>query len=513
LAFDQHAFISYAHIDDQPLTPDQKGWVTQFHATLQTMLSQRLGEKARIWRDLKLDGNDVFAAEIVEQVARTAMLVSVLSPRYLRSDWCTRELREFLAAAARSGGVSVNNKSRFFKVVKTPVEDLTALPEVAQRTLGYEFFERSDDDGEPKELDPAFGDAARQQFLGKLSSLAWQMAKSLKMLAEQSAGAAAAPATDPNAATDTPRPLSVYLASCGRDLHTLRDQLTTELRVHGYEVLPREQLPPTVEALLPAAQALLERCALSIHLVGRSAGSIPDGPDAQSAAMIENDLAARCSRQHGLRRIIWLPDGVRGERGEQQAFIDALQSDAALQYGADLLRGDAEALKQAAHAALQHVVKAAAARASERAAAASDAAAQIVHVQMSEADRSAAVPLIKLLRAHGLQTTTPVFSGDAAELREANTQLIESCDALLLLYGAGDEVWKFHQLNELRKRGASAGRARTRADWICVAAPATDDKRLLQSLAEPNLIDASAGFTEAALQPLWASLAAPTPAP
>jgi hypothetical protein len=28
--FEQNLFISYAHIDDQPLTPDEKGWITGF---------------------------------------------------------------------------------------------------------------------------------------------------------------------------------------------------------------------------------------------------------------------------------------------------------------------------------------------------------------------------------------------------------------------------------------------------------------------------------------------------
>ena len=79
MSFDQDAFISYAHLDNEPLTPGQ----SQFHATLQAMLSQRLGEKARIWRDDKLDGNDVFADEIVDQFAKTALLVSILSPRYV----------------------------------------------------------------------------------------------------------------------------------------------------------------------------------------------------------------------------------------------------------------------------------------------------------------------------------------------------------------------------------------------------------------------------------------------
>src|ERR1700742_361254 len=64
---EQNIFISYAHIDDQPLTPVEKGWITRFHATLKAILSMRLGREAKIWRDEKLQGNDVFSNEIVAQ--------------------------------------------------------------------------------------------------------------------------------------------------------------------------------------------------------------------------------------------------------------------------------------------------------------------------------------------------------------------------------------------------------------------------------------------------------------
>ena len=40
---------------------------------------------AQIWRDLKLSGNDVFADEIVAQFTKTALLISVLTPRYVES--------------------------------------------------------------------------------------------------------------------------------------------------------------------------------------------------------------------------------------------------------------------------------------------------------------------------------------------------------------------------------------------------------------------------------------------
>lgn len=491
MSFDQDAFISYAHIDNEPLTPGQQGWVTQFHTTLQAMLSQRLGENARIWRDEKLNGNDVFTDEIVDQFAKTALLVSILSPRYVRSEWCTRELREFCEAAARAGGVTIGNKSRVFKVIKTPFETAASLPEAVQQTLGYEFYAL--DHGEPQELDPAFGDQARQQFLSKLSRLAWELAKSLQQLAQ----------SKPVAGADTTEPARsvVFLADCGRDQRDAREKLATELRMHGHEVLPALQLPLAEDALVPEVQAQLERCALAIHLVGASVGPVPDGPSGRSLVMLENQLAAERCRQGALRRIIWLPSGVTGERAEQQAFIDALQHDAALQYGADLLRGDLEALKNTIYLTLRQLDRAV------PAAAPTPAGQQVVHVLMSKADRAASVPLLKLLRAQGLMVTTPVFIGDAGALREANTQLLSSCDALVLFYGAGDEAWKFHQQSELRKQGAAGGAGRHRSEWTCLAPPSTADKQMLQQLEEPHLIDALAGWTAATLEPLLAALA------
>ena len=92
-SFKSDVFISYAHIDNQPLTPEHQGWISRFHASLEALLSMRLGQTAKIWRDDKLQGNDVFCDEIVDQFAQCAVLVSVLTPRYLNSDWCTREIR------------------------------------------------------------------------------------------------------------------------------------------------------------------------------------------------------------------------------------------------------------------------------------------------------------------------------------------------------------------------------------------------------------------------------------
>ena len=147
-------FISYAHIDNQPLTEEKTGWISRFHASLDTLLSMRLGKSVRIWRDDKLQGNDRFAEEIISQFSDTAVLVSVLTPRYLQSEWCTREVKEFCKLADTAGGVFIDQKARVFKILKTPVDTQSGLPEVMQQTLGYEFF--TYEDGVPMELDGVF---------------------------------------------------------------------------------------------------------------------------------------------------------------------------------------------------------------------------------------------------------------------------------------------------------------------------------------------------------------------
>jgi hypothetical protein len=106
--------------------------------------------------------------------------------------------------------------------------------------------------------------------------------------------------------------------------------------------------------------------------------------------------------------------------------------------------------------------------------------------------------------------TLPVFVGDAAAVRAANMQLVSGCTALILFYGAGDEVWKFHQQSDLIKQAASGGTRHS--EWICLAAPSTADKEMLLQLGEPNLLDARAGFSDAVLQPLLSSLPTTRPA-
>ena len=64
-------FISYAHVDNEALTEGQKGWISQFHRTLEIRLRQLLGDNPRIWRDMKLSGTDIFDEKIINEFGQT----------------------------------------------------------------------------------------------------------------------------------------------------------------------------------------------------------------------------------------------------------------------------------------------------------------------------------------------------------------------------------------------------------------------------------------------------------
>ncbi len=84
--FDFDIFISYAHIDNEALSENQKGWIARLHQGLEIRLAQLLGERPQIWRDPKLQGNDYFDETIVGQLDKVALMLSVVSPRYVKSE-------------------------------------------------------------------------------------------------------------------------------------------------------------------------------------------------------------------------------------------------------------------------------------------------------------------------------------------------------------------------------------------------------------------------------------------
>jgi hypothetical protein len=489
--FEHNLFISYAHIDNEPLTPGEKGWVSRFHTTLKAMLSMRLGRDSKIWRDEKLQGNDVFSDEIVVQFKQSAALVSIVTSRYLKSEWCVREASEFCQCAIQTGGLAFGNKSRVFKVIKTPVDNQEALPAPMKELLGYEFF--TEEDGAPLEYDPVYGPKYAERYNKSVGILAFQIAQLLKML--ESGGVAG---SEPQASGKP----TVYLAECAYDRKQARDVLDGELKRLGFPVLPDRQLPADEAQYTAVVGSMLARCALSIHLVGDSYGAVPDGPTAKSVAMLQNELAVARCKSGSLKRLIWLPQETRSGQPHQQAFIEALHQDAQAQFGADLITGDIEELRCAIHATLRKIEQPEPQlpdRETTQAQTLAENCGKLMYFVLDEKDRKASVPLRKLCRQLGFDVALPAFDGDASQIRKNHQRLLESCDAVLLFYGTGGEAWKRAIDSELKKMtGYRVGRPPP-SIYTYLAEPKTSYKEDLIDMEEPGLIDGLGGLVETAV--------------
>lgn len=502
MKFRKHLFISYAHLDNQPVAEHDVGWVSRFHTSLDAILSMRLGRKAEIWRDERLQGNDAFAQEILSQFPDTAALVAVVSPRYVQSEWCLREARSFCETAQKSGGLMVDNKSRIFKVITLPVDSEEPLPAPMRDTLGFDFYVR-EPNGVEKELNPAYDPALGPKLANECVRLAQSIASLVKKLeAQPEAGGmiAAVPV-----AVATPAKLTVYLAECSKDRREDRAALRTELQMRGYRVLPEGQLPTDEEQYSAEVTRLLGDCALSIHLVGSLYGAVCDGESQNSVVALQNELAVQRARVSRLRRIISLPASIRSADLRQQGFVDSLHRDVDAQFAADMITADLEAVKEAVQAAFARIENPP--RAEAVAQNSNGQGARLVYLVCDERDRKATIPLRRFLKQQGLDVQTPVFEGDAASVRGANQERLAQCDAVLVFHGVGTEAWKATVDGDLRKSAALRPGRPPPLVHTWLAEPCTAAKTDCIDMAEPNVIDALQGFSEAAAAPFLKALA------
>lgn len=492
--FPTDLFISYAHIDNQPLPTVEEGWIARFDKSLRPFVATRLGANVEVWRDPKLAGNDVFANEIIFKFKETAVLVAVITPRYLNSEWCRREAEEFCREAEKNGGVVIGNKARIFKVYKFPVDSEEQLPDVMGKLLGYDFY--TTDEGSPVEIDPGLGEDYAKAYHLRLSKLAWEISQMLKSLEGEAAGVTETVISDEGGPT-------VYLAECAYDRREARENLEGELRRHGYHVLPDQVLPQAEDEYVEAVEKLIERADLSIHLVGSIYGAVPDGPSDKSTVVLQNEIAARASRDRDLPRIIWLPEGTQTEHRRQGLFIKGLQTENAMQEGADLITADLEDLKTVVHDTLNRL---SAGPEADDVAAEQSERAKMVYLICDERDRKATIPIRKFMRKQGLDVQIPAFDGDAGDVRQSHRDLLATCDAVALFYGEGDEAWKRTQVSDIRKMQGYRDGKSIAAKYTILSPPLTADKEDLIATEEPNLIDCLEEYSDQALMSFVAAL-------
>lgn len=459
--FENDIFISFAHLDNLPLGKKEVGWIEQFHENLEVLLIQRTGERVGIWRDPKLQGNDYFNETILEQFPQVALLLTILSPRYVKSEWCMKELRHFVAAASTTGGVRLqDNKSRLFKVIKTYLPRDKHPPEL-QGLLGYEFFE-FDQTGRPREFNKKFDSDWERKYWTKLDDLAHDISQLLKPFPQQE---------EEEESHDKSSGIKIYLAETTFELQEARDKIRRELQQRGYEVLPSQSLPYNPDCS-EVIHENMEDCQLSIHLVGSCYGIIPETLEKSVEELQYAWAKEQMKHNSEFSYLVWVPNELQPEDNRQLNFIQCLKDDDET----ELLQTTLEDLKTIIQDKITHCQQLLESQEEEK-----EKEFTEVYLIYDQRDLDIIEPVEEYLWSQEWEVISPMFEGDEAELRQYHQESLRNCDAVLIHYGQGNERWLRTQLRELQK---ARGYGRTKpmlAKAIYVTGSETPRKKRFQT--------------------------------
>ena len=485
--FGNHVFISYAHIDNEHFSGTSSGWIDLLHERLEIRLAQLLGKSPTIWRDRKLAGNDVFNDTIVIELSRTAIFLSVLTPRYVQSSSCRSELQDFFRLAGQTGGVRLNDKHRVFKVAKTYVP-LRDHPPQLQELLGYEFYERDQASGRVREYDHALSPRGEndKRYWDRFEDLVWDLRELIERLETPSDSVPSVPDSG----------ITVYLAETTSDLGEDRDKVKRELQQGGHSVLPDKALPMQGPALRDTVREYLNRSRLSVHLIGEHYGVIPEMEPELSVVRLQEELAVERGDNAEFSRLIWMPPGLRPTDERQQRFVANLQNSFSSHNGSELLQVKLEDLKTIIQTKLTQKAKPAAEQQNGTA---------YIYLIADRQDLDSAQPLRDHLLDLGYEAVLPLPEGSEAEVLEDHRQNLLLCNGVLIFQGLASEGWLRMKLRELIKLPGYGRTTPLVGKAVYVSLPQSQQKEAFRT-NEALVIKNYGTFNPASLSPFLAQM-------
>jgi hypothetical protein len=245
-----HVFISYAHADDQQFDEEARGWVTNFVDKLQKAIAmQPGGGQVECWMDYRLEPQRSVDETLRRRILDSACILAFMSPRYLASEWCQKEMATFVKLV---GGGQSNN--RVFLVELLPTDRKQWHPGV-QSISEIRFWSRSLEKPEAMILGwPVPNPKADRPYWTELNKLAAILARQIQNLppVSEPSPIVPSPAADPQYFQPIPAPSSgplrlvINADEPDRDLGKQAQGLLDELQVDA--ILAAEPLPTQLPA-------------------------------------------------------------------------------------------------------------------------------------------------------------------------------------------------------------------------------------------------------------------------
>ena len=439
--------LIYSEADDAMIEGGVKGWVSNFHKFLSTLMYQITRENPEI----KLITEANFSATDLDDYS---VILAVLTPNLVKDKVLIKALNAHGKKLKSKGGLIADGIARIFKVLKRPFDPDEYLEEL-EDLLTYDFYLVDPLTGDPQEFTRFFGSDAERSYWMKLVDMAYDINHVLhaKEIEEGS-----------GTYETIPREKTVYLASTGVDMVIQRDIIKRELIRHGYKVLPDHSLPKEAKALDRMVRDDLDRCRLSIHLVGEDYGYKPRGSELSvvdmqnriasdhTYQMVEKNKKAKEGEKEPFSRLIWVSPDLKNVTERQKIFIEDLKSDAAALEEAEVLQISLQELKTIIREELVtggrfNVRKNIKGLDTEQ----KDDKTKMIYLIADKRDVSEIDDIQSYLKKQGFNVVSPSYEGDLVDLRYIHQENLRRCDASIIYFGQATEEWIKTKLQDLLK--------------------------------------------------------------
>jgi hypothetical protein len=477
--------LSYARADDE-LPPNRKGGkgfvsclIEQLHYEF-----KQLGvlHDVEVWRDSrKVAPGDQFDDIIEKAIGQSNLFVAVLSPNWMESDYCKKELESFRRRWQQEGELRV--KQRIVVACKRFV-DRDKRPSLLQGQQGYDFFVFES----LKEVGPQFEFFARGEIRDdRYESVVQQLADFLYRRGQQVTRSMPIPQSDSPLPPPPPPPQpgpdarKIYLAKPASDMREYYSRLVQELSNNGYAVVPDpDKDVPHDNTSTKFIDAALEGADLSIHLLGDGKGYAPENSKpivalqlTRAAARLGAATAETGKQRAGFRRIIWAPEvldgsddavgadgkaadgGNAGAGGANRVTVEnRLPLDVLARFGdfqpTDKVVGGTPS--KFVDFLIEHLRQSD----TQTGGATEITADDWIYVYHALADTQYACDLMDALKERGAAAGLPAFEGDPADVNRLHLERLSECSAVVLCWAQASEAWahaQAHQLKDWKKLG------------------------------------------------------------
>jgi len=428
--------------DDRLSEGNSIGWVANFQRYFGSLISQILQ-----------DGYEISSLTIDklsrDRLDHAAIVLIIQSEELKQSTTGLLVINEWAKAIKAEKKLYINDISRVFKLLIKPFDADSQIPELAEVISTDLFF--IDQYGEPREYKRFFGTEAERGYWMKLADIAYEISQ-IWQLEKQGEKSKILPQE---------RNKTVYLATSGVDILFQRDLIKRELKQHGYEVLPNRSLPKEAAQLERMVKEDIEKCRMSIHLIGEDYGFKPVGSEL-SIVDIQNKIAHTHTEQMSIynqaaeiktpfSRMIWVSPDIKNISERQKIFIEDLKSDAAKLEEAEVLQIPLTDLKSIVREELLTGGRFNTHREVKGYDQEDDKDKKTIYLIQDKEDLKETKTLITFLEKSGYRVLAPSYDGDLLDIRYIHHENLRRCDGSIIYCGSASEDWIKTKLSDLLK--------------------------------------------------------------